>query len=75
MRKIRFRQMDRIQVIPDDDFMFQWCCKCGARHIWHFKIRLAQNKKEEDVIIISGRRDWMAERLRKFYDRQIKKKR
>lgn len=55
-------------VIGDKDFMFQWCCDCGLRHI-HF-VEIERGKKpEDDKIKLYLVRDDCATNYRKDYER------
>jgi len=76
MKKIKFDQMPDTIIVPDNGFLFQWCCGCGLRHIWHLQVIKSQKKKEPDVIIMSGVSDLKGTQLRKFYDKcsTVKKK-
>jgi len=73
MNKIKFNEFDFPLYITTDSFMSQWCCKCGARHIWHF-IVLRGKKPKDDEIYIDVFRDWKGEQLRRFYERHKKRK-
>lgn len=75
MKRIQFPQLPSPFFIANDGFISQWCCKCGNRHIWHFKIYRA-NKEEgikEDFIEISCFQDDKGTELRKFYEKQLLK--
>ena len=55
-------------IITNKDFMFQWCCDCGLRHI-HF-IEIERGKKpEEDKVNLYLVRDDVATDYRKDYER------
>lgn len=72
MKKITFKDLEFPLTIKTDGFMSQWCCKCGARHIWHF-IVLREKKEKNDEVYIDIFRDFKGEELRRFYDKEIKK--
>ena len=71
-KKIKFREMNQVEYVLNDGFFLQWCCKCHARHIWHFHI-VRGKKQSEDFIVISGCEDVKAEELRKAYEKKVKK--
>jgi hypothetical protein len=54
-------------------FMFQWCCKCKALHVWHFEIMRGKTE-EDDYVIISFAGYPKLSRLREFYDKHKYKK-
>jgi len=66
---MKFRQMDSVEYIEQDGFMFQWCCKCHLRHIWHFHIVRGETLNE-DYIIISCVGDEVGTKLRSFYNKE-----
>lgn len=68
MKKIKFNEMKFPLYISSDGFLSQWCCKCGARHIWHF-IVLRGKEENDDEIYIDMFRDWKGEELKKFYEK------
>ena len=68
-----FPQFDRVEYVENNGFMFQWCCKCKSRHIWHFHI-VRGKESEDDYIEISCGRDTVAEKLRKFHEKYFKEK-
>ena len=45
-------------------FIYQWCCGCGMRHIWHIEV-IEENKK--NYIKVDCAMDKQATKLRKFY--------
>jgi len=72
MKSIKFNEFEFPLHIKTDGFMSQWCCKCGARHIWHF-IVIRDKNPDDDEIYIDMFRDFKAEELRRFYNKTIKK--
>ena len=68
---IKFPQMKNPEYVWNNGFMFQWCCTCKARHVWHFDI-IRGKTPEEDYVAISVGGDTVATKLRKFYDKNIK---
>lgn len=71
MKEIKFPEWNSPLVIPTDGFMSQWCCKCGARHIWHF-IVMRDKDERKDEIYVDCFRDAKGEALRKFYEKNKK---
>jgi len=69
---IKFPGIKQVEYVPNDDFMYQWCCTCGARHIWHFHI-VRGKTPEDDYVAISVAGDPTATKLRKFYEKAMKK--
>lgn len=59
-------------VIKHRDFMFQWCCDCGLRHI-HFAEIERGEKPDEDKVNLYLVRDDYATNYRKDYERLKKK--
>jgi len=66
MKKIKFGELEFPLYIPTDGFLSQWCCKCGARHVWHF-IVLRGKKEKNDEVYVNCFRDFKAEELRSFW--------
>jgi len=65
---ISFPLMGDVEYVKNDGFLFQWCCNCKARHIWHFHVMRGKTH-DDDFVVISGARDFMVEKLRRFYHR------
>lgn len=63
--------MKNPEYIWNNDFLFQWCCTCKARHIWHFHI-VRGKTPEEDYIELSVAGDPTSTKLRKFYEKSKK---
>lgn len=63
-----FPELPPVVAIESDGFLSQWCCSCGARHIWHFHV-VRGKKSEDDFIVISGFGDETGTNLRRFYKR------
>lgn len=59
-------------VIPNKDFMFQWCCDCGLRHINFVEIERGKKPKEDKVKLFVIRDDH-ATNYRKDYERLKKR--
>ena len=55
-------------VIENKDFMFQWCCDCGLRHI-HFAEIERGKKPKDDKVNLYLIRDDHATNYRKDYER------
>ena len=66
-RKYRFYE-DYPITIRHKDFMFQWCCDCGLRHI-HFAEIERGEKPEDDKVNLYLIRDDHATNYRKDYER------
>ena len=44
-KKITFEEMESpLYFNLMGGFIYQWCCSCGARHIWHIEV-IEENKK------------------------------
>lgn len=71
MRKIKFNEMEFPLTLETNSFLSQWCCKCGARHIWYFDV-MRQKKPENDLVFIDMFRDWKGEELRRYYEKSKK---
>ena len=71
---LKFPQMQPVEFIEQDGFLFQWCCGCHLRHIWHFHIIRGKNPVD-DIVVISGNADRVATALRKSYDKNNNNKR
>ncbi len=69
-KKINFNQIEFPIFIAGDGngFMSQWCCGCGLRHIWHFKIHKGDKKTGGAFIEINMMQDDMGTKLRKQYE-------
>ena len=71
-KKSLFRQMDDVEYISDNGFLFQWCCDCHLRHIWHFEIMDdVRDKTGARAIKICGIDDRVATEMRR---KKFKKK-
>ena len=49
---LKFPELKTPESIWNDGFVFQWCCKCKALHIWHFHI-VRGEKVEDDFVVVS----------------------
>ena len=74
MRKIKFKPMPERMFLGNYGFVNQWCCKCGNRHIWHFKIHRRGKDGDQDFIEICGFQDDKGTELRKFYENKFNQK-
>ena len=63
--------MDPVVRIPNNGFLFPWCCDCGLRHIWHFRVERG-NSPEDDVVVLTGARDDYATKYRQIAERAAK---
>ena len=68
--KIIFKELNETLYVPNDGWIFQWCCDCKLRHIWNLKIHRRKKKNGGDFIEVSGIDDRTGTKLRKFYDTQ-----
>ena len=64
--------MENPCYIADGGFVSQWCCKCGNRHILHFKIRKGDKSTGGNFIEIRWFQDEVGTKLRKFYKKHHK---
>ena len=72
---LKFPQMKSVQYVWNDGFMFQWCCKCKALHVWHFHIvRGEKTETDKDYVVISVAGYPKLSKLRKFYEKNYKSK-
>lgn len=69
---INFKEMESPESIWNDGFMFQWCCKCKALHVWHFHITRGRTE-DKDFVTISVAGYPKLAKLRKFYEKAMKK--
>ena len=69
-QEIKFEQMETpLYFSPMGGFIYQWCCGCNLRHIWHIEII---EEKGKQYIKVDCAVDKSATKLRKFYDRKKK---
>ena len=73
MKKINFNQMPDPTYVANYGFVSQWCCKCGNRHILHFKIHKGDKSTGGEYIEVNWFQDNVGTKLRKFYEKRIKK--
>jgi len=73
MSKITFDDLEFPLALPSGGAIYQWCCKCGSRHIWTFEVMRGRSVKD-DEIFITCHRDIKAEKLRRFYEKNKKEK-
>lgn len=71
MKKIQFPDMPNPMLIANGGFVSQWCCKCGNRHIWHFKIHEGDKGTGGEFIEAHIFQDDRGTELRKFYKDNI----
>lgn len=70
---VDFKELPPVIAIRTDGFVSQWCCDCGARHIWHFSV-VRDKTPEDDIIVISCFGDESGTKLRKFYERHKRRR-
>ncbi len=71
---IKFPGMKQVEYVWNNGFVFQWCCDCKARHVWYFHV-VRGKTPDEDFIEFSVAGDSIAKKLRKFYEKAMKRKR
>ena len=59
--------------VADGGFISQWCCRCGNRHVLHFKIHKGNKSTSGAFIEINWFQDDVGTALRKFYEKNMKK--
>lgn len=69
-----FPQMPRELRIHDGSFLSEWCCDCNLCHIKFFRVELDE-ESDEPVIVMRCERDDVATELRRFYEKEMKKRR
>jgi len=69
---MNFNELPNPARIWNDGFMFQWCCKCKALHIWHFHV-VRGKTEEKDYVVISCAGYPKLSKLREFYEKNYKK--
>lgn len=76
MAKIKFpreiREAPSVFEVKTGGFMTQWCCGCGLRHIWHFRI-VRGKKSSDDQVEISLLCDDLATHMLKQLNRRKKR--
>ena len=71
--KINFNQLEfPIYIAGDGGFLSQWCCDCGSRHIWHFRVLKGDKSTDGSFIEIDLMGDKVGTKLRKFYEKITK---
>lgn len=68
---MKFDDLKTPAYVWNDGFMFQWCCKCKALHVWHFHITRGRTK-DKDFVGISVAGYPKLAKLRKFYEKAMK---
>ena len=69
MKKVKFPELENPILIANYGFLSQWCCKCGNRHIWHFKIHKGDKSTGGAFIEINFFQDDKGAELRDYYDK------
>lgn len=70
---LKFPELKTPECVWNDGFVFQWCCKCKALHIWHFHI-VRGRTEEKDYVAISCAGYPKLSKLRRFYEKNYKLK-
>ena len=60
---------DAVTEFPTNSMFFQWCCGCGLRHIYHFRVQRAETP-DKDSIIVTLEADEVATKLRRARKRR-----
>ncbi len=61
-------------IVNHNGFWCQWCCDCGLRHTYFFRVVRGKTPKEDKVEMFIDRDDWATdtlkeiERLKKLID-------
>lgn len=58
MGKLDIPYIKRLTVIFNNEFWCQWCCGCGLRHLYHFKIIRGKTPKEDRIEMCIDRDEW-----------------
>lgn len=69
-KKLKFEEMQSPIYFDANQggFIFQWCCGCGLRHIWHIET-IQQDKKW--YIKVDCAADTKGTELRRIYERKV----
>jgi len=70
---INIEELKNPTYLGNYGFMFQWCCKCKALHVWHFEI-VRGKTEDDDYVVISFAGYPKLSALRNFYEKNYKKK-
>jgi len=70
---INFDEMKNPDYVWNNGFMMQWCCKCKALHVWHFRV-VRGKTEDKDYIVVSIAGYPKLSELRKFYEKNYKLK-
>jgi len=70
-KKIKFNKLIQEEpiYIANHGWFSQWCCHCGARHIWHFKIHDGDKTTKGPFLEIDIFGDEQGTKLRKYYEK------
>lgn len=68
---INIKELKNPVYIPNYGFMFQWCCKCKALHVWHFEI-VREKTEDDDYVVISYAGYPELSKLREFHEKNYK---
>lgn len=58
MGKLDIPYTKKITVIYNNGFWCQWCCDCGLRHLYHFKIIRGKTPEDDRIEMIIDRDEW-----------------
>ena len=63
--KNEIKDMPAQMRIPNHGFVFDWCCDCGLRHVWHFEIKRGKTPSKDEILASSIRDDLCTDLMRK----------
>ncbi len=58
--------------IGNNNLWCLWCCDCGLRHLYHFRIVRGKKPQEDRVVVSFDRDDW-ATKAKKAIDKHEKR--
>lgn len=58
MGKLDIPYAERITTVHNNTSWFQWCCDCGLRHMYHFRIVRGETPADDRVEFTIERDDW-----------------
>ena len=75
MDKLDIPYAKTITTVYTDNSWFQWCCDCGLRHIYHFRIIRGETPAKDKVEMTIERDEWATYAAKKIakLKKQIKK--
>jgi len=58
MGKLDVPHIKKVTTIYNNNFWCQWCCDCGLRHLYHFRIIRGKTKQDDKIEMSIDRDDW-----------------